>query len=98
MLEIIGMIVFGLKLAAKAREKGRSGVWGLLGVGMWIGGELFGLVLGALLGLELLPMMAIGWACAIAGAVVSYFIVSSLEPTGYALEAANDPFARNEAA
>src|SRR5687768_9147196 len=93
MLEIIGLIFFGKKLASIATSKGRSGAWALLGVGMWIGGEIFGFVLGALLGMEI-GMYLLGIGCAITGAVVAYFIVSSLEPTELAFAAAStdDPF------
>lgn len=83
MLEIVFLFWFGRKLAALARQKGRSGGWAALGVGLWIGGELFGIVIGTLLGLDMgAYLVAIG--CAIVGAVVSYGIVNSLSPTEFA--------------
>ena len=92
------MIFFGRKLASIAKEKGRSGAWALLGVGMWIGGEIFGIVLAALLGFDTIPMVLTGLGCAVAGALVAYFIVSSLEPTELAFSAAtaDDPFATRQ--
>lgn len=86
MLEILFLIWFAKKLATTATEKGRSGAWGLLGVGMWIGGELFGIMVGLLLGLELMGAWGIGIVCAIVGAFVSYGIVNSLAPSEGALE------------
>jgi hypothetical protein len=85
MLEIFFLIWFGRKLASMATAKGRSGAWALLGVAMWIGGEVFGVALGFLLELEMgTYLAAIG--CAVLGAIVSYGIVSSLEPTPEARE------------
>lgn len=80
MLEIIFLIWFGRKLASMAQAKGRSGAWAMLGVGMWIGGELFGLALGILLDLDVGTYLA-ALGCALVGAIVSYGIVNSLEPT-----------------
>jgi hypothetical protein len=58
---------------------------------MWIGGEIFGVALGAMLGLDLgMYLLALG--CAAAGAAVSYGIVNSLEPTDAALLLENDSF------
>lgn len=91
MLEIIFLVWFGRKLASMATAKGRSGAWALLGVGMWIGGELFGIVLGALLGLDV-GMYLTALACAGVGAAVSYGIVSSLSPTELALQGEPDAF------
>ncbi len=92
MLDIIFLVWFGRKLASMATMKGRSGAWAMLGVGMWIGGEIFGLVLGMLLELDA-GMYLTGIGCAILGAVVSYGIVNSLSPTELALE--GDAFALN---
>ena len=93
MLEIIFLIWFGRKLASMAAMKGRSGAWAMLGVGMWIGGEIFGFVVGMLLEMEM-GMYLMGIGCAILGAVVSYGIVNSLEPTELALEADGASFDR----
>ncbi len=89
MLEIIFLIWFGRKLASIATAKGRAGTWALLGVGMWVGGEIFGFVLGMLLGLDL-GGYALALGCAGAGAFVSYGIVSSLEPIESALALEDD--------
>jgi hypothetical protein len=86
MLEIIFLIWFGRKLATMAKEKGRSGAWAMLGVGMWIGGEIFGFVLGMLLEMDA-GMYIAGLGCAVLGAVVSYGIVSSLSATEFAPDA-----------
>lgn len=88
MLEIIFLIWFGRKLAAIASSKGRSGAWAMLGVGMWIGGEAFGLALGVLLEMDM-GMYLTGIGCAIVGAIVSYGIVSSLSPTELAPDTAD---------
>lgn len=84
MCEIIFVIWFGLKLAKMANAKGRSGAWGLLGAGMWFGAEVFGVVLFmVILDMETLGYLA-GIGCAIVSAFVSYHIVNSLEPVGWA--------------
>ncbi len=85
MLEIVFLSWFGRKLASLAKQKGRSGAWAMLGVGLWVGGEVFGFGLGALLDLGMgAYLIAIG--CAIASAFVSYGIVNSLAPTENALD------------
>ena len=89
MLEIFFLIWFGKKLASIATMKGRAGTWALLGVGMWIGGEIFGIALGFMLGLDL-GMYVLALGCAAAGAAVSYGIVNSLEPTDSALAFESD--------
>jgi hypothetical protein len=91
MLEILFLFWFGKKLAAMAQEKGRSGAWAALGVALWIGGELFGFVLGLLLELDMgIYLTALG--CAIAGAVVAFGIVNALPPTELAPDR-DDPYA-----
>ena len=87
MIEILVWIGLGRKLMSMAKERGRSGAWGLLGPAMWIGGEIFGFIVGALMGLEMYPSYGIAIVCAILGGVVSYFIVKSLEPTALAADA-----------
>ena len=79
MLELLFLVWFGKKLSGVAFEKGRSKWWAALGVSFWIGGELMGFLVGALLGLD---MGAYGLAIlfAIAGAVVSWFVVKALPP------------------
>lgn len=86
MLEIVFLFWFGRKLATLAKQKGRSGAWAALGVGMWVGGEAFGLVLGMLLDLGMGTYLT-AIACAILGAVVSYGVVNSLSPTELAPDA-----------
>lgn len=86
MLEIILIIAFSRKLSTMAKERGHSGAWGLLGAGMWIGGEIFGIVLGFLLGAEELALYGMGIVCALIGVAISFGIVKSLEPTALAAE------------
>lgn len=86
MLEIILLIAFSKKLSSMAKQKGHSGAWGMLGAGMWIGGEIFGFMVGAVLGLEMMGMYGIAIVCALMGVGVSFGIVNSLEPTALAEE------------
>ncbi len=77
MLELLFLIWFSKKLSALAAGKGRSKWWAALGACFWIGGELMGFIVGALLGLD---MGAYGIAIlfAIVGAVIAYFVVNAL--------------------
>ena len=47
MLEIFFLVRFARHLAKLAKEKGRSGGWGGLGVGLWFFGEITGFIVGA---------------------------------------------------
>lgn len=88
MLEIAFLIFLCRKLSTIAKAKGRSGGWGGLGAGFWIGGELLGFIAGGIadlgMGSYLLALLFAG-----TGAVLSYVIVKSLKsgysnPYGYA--------------
>ncbi len=87
MLEVLFLIKFTRHLAKMAREKGRSGGWGGLGVAFWIGGELTGFIVGGLAdagaGAYLVALLF-----AAMGATAAYFIVKSL---GDELQAALQP-------
>lgn len=75
MLEII--LLFGLArhLAAVARNKGRSSAWAALGVVFWIGGEVFGFVVGALAGMEGIATYGPALVCAVLGVGVAATII-----------------------
>lgn len=81
MLELIFLVWFGKKLSAMASEKGRSGWWAALGVAFWIGGEIMGFVVGALLGLDM-GSYGVALLFAMVGAVVAYFVVNALPRQG----------------
>ena len=86
MLEIFLLIFISRKLAAIAKEKGRSGGWGGLGVGFWILGEVMGLIVGgamnAGMGAYLLALVFAG-----IGAGVAFAVVKGLAPApSYAME------------
>jgi hypothetical protein len=80
MLEIFGIIAFARLLSRTAVEKGRSKGWAALGVLFWIGGELMGFIVGALLGLETLAQYGIALLMAGAGVLVAYLVVKALPP------------------
>ncbi len=81
MLEILFLARFVRRLAAIAKEKGRSGTWGGLGALLWFGGELFGFVLGAAVTDDLGPAAyLLALVCAALGATAAYAIVKSLRP------------------
>jgi hypothetical protein len=88
MCEIILIILLAKKIASIASEKGRSGVgYGFMFAGLWIGGEILGLIVGTVLfgaaggGRDSVFLV---YGCALAGAaagaVLSFIIVSSLSP------------------
>jgi hypothetical protein len=81
MLEILFLIKFTRHLAKMARERGRSGGWGGLGVAFWIGGELLGFIVGSMAdagaGAYLVALLFAAF-----GATAAYFIVKSLGPQG----------------
>lgn len=78
MLEIILMVSFGKTLATLARGKGRSGGWAALGVVFWLGGEMMGFILGALLGFEGLAAYPFALGVAALGAFVAWMVVKNL--------------------
>lgn len=85
MLEILAVYVMAKKIAEMANEKGRSGIpYVLMLIGLWIGGEIGGAVLGVILtqGKEENILMVYGLALggAICGAVISFAIVGLLPP------------------
>lgn len=83
MLEIFLLIWAGRKLARMAREKGRSGGYAGLGVGLWFTGEILGFIIGTALGLEL-GAYATALVMAAAGLGLAFLIVSRLQPvSGY---------------
>ncbi len=79
MLEIIFLVRFVRHLSKLARAKGRSGGWGGLGVALWLGGEVTGLVVGTLAdagaGAYLVALLF-----AAMGAFAAHFIVKALRP------------------
>jgi hypothetical protein len=81
MLEIFFLIWFGRRLATIARSKGRSGAWAVLGVGLWVGGEVIGFVIGSALGMEM-GAYGVGIASAIGGALIAWLVVSQLPEVG----------------
>jgi hypothetical protein len=87
MLEIFVLIRLGRSIAAKATDKGRSGVpYVFMLLGFWFGGEFVGAFGGAILSLLLdegrEPNMFLIYAgaltCAILGAVIAFQIVAAL--------------------
>ena len=78
MLEIIFIVTFGRKLGELAAGKGRSKGWAALGALFWIGGELVGFVIGALMGFQGLGAYPIALALAALGAFVAWMVVKSL--------------------
>ncbi|MBN9118303.1 MAG: hypothetical protein J0I06_03935 [Planctomycetes bacterium] len=89
MLEIIILITLCKNIAAKARDKGRSGGgFGFLLVVLWLGGEIFGAIVGAALSVarngggepDMLLTYGGALAGAIVGALVAFGIVSAIAP------------------
>jgi hypothetical protein len=77
MLELFVFATLWNKLSSLATSRGRSSGWGLLGIAGWIGGEMFGYVLGAAadLGAGAYLIALLG---AMAGAFVVYRILLAL--------------------
>lgn len=84
MLEIIAVYLMAKKIAEMAAEKGRSAVpYVLMLIGLWIGGEVCGAVLGVILskGREnMLMVYGLALGGAIAGAIITFVVVSALPP------------------
>jgi hypothetical protein len=78
MLEVFVLIWLGGRLTAMAKAKGRSGAWALVGIGMWICGELVGFGIGAVLIGEQLGAYLVAIAGAVVGGIVGYQIVAGL--------------------
>ncbi|WP_164019572.1 hypothetical protein [Pyxidicoccus trucidator] len=77
MLEIFALISLCQKLAAIAKEKGRTKAWAALGALFWFLGEIVGFVIGEVMGLGMGGyLVAIAFACL--GAYVAYTIVKAL--------------------
>src|SRR5262245_9872752 len=77
MLEIFFLIWFARKLASTAKGKGRSGGWAALGVGLWVGGELTGFVIGMVLDLDNGAYLT-AILTAVVGAIIAWVVVSNL--------------------
>jgi hypothetical protein len=77
MLEVLFLIKFTRHLAKMAKERGRSGGWGGLGVAFWLGGEIIGFIVGSVAdagaGAYLVALLFAAF-----GAAAAYFIVKSL--------------------
>lgn len=78
MLEIFFLRWFAGRLAAVAADKGRSKAWAALGVVLWFGAEIAGIVVGTASGGEGLGAYVFGLGAAVLSALVSYGIVASL--------------------
>ena len=91
MLEIVILIFLGGKIGKIAESKVRKKIgYQLMLVALWIGGEFFGFLVGAVLGAiatgeedggALVGAVA-ALACAITGAVIAFQIVKRLKPIG----------------
>ncbi|HHH31102.1 MAG TPA: hypothetical protein ENK57_22525 [Polyangiaceae bacterium] len=80
MLEIIIVRWLYGWLASSAKKKGRPGSWGMLGVGLWFGGEVGGLVVGVMLTGEAGAMTYLSaLVTAVIGAVVAVIVVMNLD-------------------
>jgi hypothetical protein len=79
MLEIIFLVRFVRHLSRLAKSKGRSGGWGGLGVALWLGGEITGLIVGTLADAGA-GAYVVALLFAAVGAIVAHFIVKSLRP------------------
>jgi hypothetical protein len=87
MLEIIFLVRFVRHLSKLAKSKGRSGGWGALGVGLWFGGEISGLLVGAMADAGAAAYL-VALLFAAVGATIAHFIVKSLRPADGLLELA----------
>lgn len=85
MLEILALLVLLKRIGKILEQKGRPGGWyKLLTVGLWVGGEFIGAIVGVLftgssestnLGVYLFALLG-----AAVGAAIAYAIVSGLSP------------------
>jgi hypothetical protein len=81
MLEILFLVRFVRHLSKLAKSKGRSGGWSGLGVALWLGGEITGIIVGTLADAGA-GAYVIALIFAAIGATVAHFIVKSLRPAG----------------
>ncbi|HLL24626.1 MAG TPA: hypothetical protein VK427_20985 [Kofleriaceae bacterium] len=79
MLEILFLLWFCKTLAAKAREKNRSGRWGALGAILWIGGEIGGATIGFDHAHDPTSIYAFMLLGALLGAAIAYVVVVRLQ-------------------
>jgi len=83
MLEIILLTSLWKNLGQVAAGKGRTRAWALVAIGFWIAGEVAGLLIGGLLGLDL-GAYAVALGLAALGATVGWLVVKALPPVpGY---------------
>lgn len=89
MLEIAILIILGGKIGKIVEKKGRKKIgYQLMLVGLWIGGEIFGAIVGSVLAAVLtdgegpgtLLVIASALGCAITGAVIAFQIAKNLPP------------------
>ena len=93
MLEVIFLAKFGRTLADMCRSKGRSVWWAAMGVGGWIFGEAFGVIVGTIIGLDIFAYAA-GLGCAALCAAIGYFAVRNLESVYAQVDVGNVASAR----
>jgi hypothetical protein len=77
MIEIILVAQLVRFLARKAKEKGQSQGYAALGVALWFGGEITGIVIGLALDMEL-AAYGLALAGAATGAAIAWWIVDRL--------------------
>jgi hypothetical protein len=89
MLEIVILIILGGKIGKIVEKKGRTKIgYQLMLVGLWVGGEVFGLIVGSVLsavlgdgeGAGMLLVVALGLGCAITGAIIAFQIAKNVPP------------------
>ncbi len=78
MLEILFVRWFYRFLADTAREKGQSRGWGMLGVGLWFGGEVAGLILALAAGSGEFGAYGAALVTAGVGAAIAFGVVRAL--------------------
>ena len=85
MLEILFLVRFCRHLSKLARAKGRSGGWGGLGAGFWLGGEIMGFIVGTAADMGAGAYL-VALLFAAVGATAAYFVVKSLKDERAPLE------------
>ena len=90
MLEIVILIILGGKIGKIVADKGRKKIgYQLMLVGLWLGGEIFGAIVGGILaavltddgeGPGMLLVLASALGCAITGAFIAFQIAKNLPP------------------
>lgn len=86
MLEILALVHLTRRIGAIVAAKGRKPFpYKLMTVGLWIGGEVFGFIIGAfVVAFTRWPepvMYLVGLVGAVLGAVAAYFIANTVPPT-----------------